>query len=239
MKLLIIIPTLNEEKNIGLLLNKIIKLKIKLTVLIIDDNSEDLTRKIITSFHKKFKFIKYIYRSQRLGIGSAHKEGFKWAIQNKFDFCITMDADLTHDPIMIKNMLKIISFRKYSIINTSRFIKKNSLKGWPLSRKLLTYLRFYLVKIFLGTKFDSSCVFRCYNLKKIKLKLIIASNNSYFFLIESLFYLEKLGFKITEIPITLPYRLYGSSKMRVRDMIESLLNLIKLRFKYFLIFFQK
>ena len=236
MKLLIIIPTLNEEKNISLLLKKIIKLKIKLTVLIIDDNSEDLTRKIITSFHKKYTFIKYIYRSKRLGIGSAHKEGFKWAIQNKFDFCITMDADLTHNPIMIKNMLKIISSKKYSIINTSRFIKKNSLEGWPLSRKLLTYIRFYLVKILLSTKFDSSGGFRCYNLKKIKSKLLLAKNNSYFFLIESLFYLEKSGFKITEISITLPYRLYGSSKMRVRDIIDSLLNLFKLRIKFF---FQK
>lgn len=147
-----------------------------------------------------------------------------------------MDADLTHNPIMIKNMLKIISSKKYSIINTSRFIKKNSLEGWPLSRKLLTYIRFYLVKILLSTKFDSSGGFRCYNLKKIKSKLLLAKNNSYFFLIESLFYLEKLGFKITEISITLPYRLYGSSKMRVRDIIDSLLNLFKLRFKFF---FQK
>ena len=144
-----------------------------------------------------------------------------------------MDADLTHNPIMIKNMLKIISSKKYSIINTSRFIKKNSLEGWPLSRKLLTYIRFYLVKILLSTKFDSSGGFRCYNLKKIKSKLLLAKNNSYFFLIESLFYYEQLKYKIQEIPIVLPYRLYGSSKMRLKDIFDSFLNLIKLKLNKF------
>lgn len=234
MKKLIIIPTLNEEGNISKLLEKIIKLKLNFTVLIIDDNSKDLTRKKILYYNKKYNFVKYVFRSKRLGIGSAHKCGFKWALKNKFDLCVTIDADLTHNPFMIKKMLNVLNSNKALIVNTSRFLKNDSLKSWPLPRIIITWFRYVLVRIILKTKFDSSGGFRLYNLRKIKKKhLFLAKNNSYFFLIESLFYYEQLKYKIQEIPIVLPYRLYGSSKMRLKDIFDSFLNLIKLKLNKF------
>ena len=230
MKTLIIIPTLNEGSNIEILLNKIIKLKIKLTILIIDDNSKDQTRSVVHLFKKKYKFIKYIFRPKKLGIGSAHKKGFDWAFKHNYDVCITMDADLTHNPLYIKKMLRIIKNKNFSIINTSRFILNNSIQDWPILRKLLTKFRYYLVKIILGTKLDSSGGFRCYNLSQIKRKhFFISKNNSYFFLIESLFFFEKKNYKIFEISLTLPFRLYGSSKMNIKDIFSSFVNLIKLK----------
>jgi dolichol-phosphate mannosyltransferase len=230
MKVLIIIPTLNEEKNIHILINKIIKLNLKITILVIDDNSKDLTREKIVQLNKKFNFVKYIFRKRRLGIGSAHKYGLKWSIKRNFDVSITIDADLTHDPKLIKKMLKIINLKKYSIISTSRFILKNSLKQWPLIRIILTKIRFYIVKVLLNTNLDSSGGYRCYYLKNIKKNdLFKARNNYYFFLIESLYYLEKKGYRIKELPIILPYRLYGSSKMKLKDIFLSLYHLIRLR----------
>lgn len=232
MKCLVIIPTLNENKNISILINKILSLSLKLTVLIIDDNSIDGTRDKILFLNKKYKSIKYIFRPRRLGLGSAHKQGFKYALKKKFDLCITIDADLTHDPINIKKMLKIVSTNKFSIINTSRFMENNSLKDWPLLRIVITKIRYYLVSFLLGTKMDSSGGFRCYNLKKInKNDLFLSKNNSYFFLIESLFYFEKKKYLIKEIPIILPYRLYGSSKMKITDIFFSLLDLLDLKLK--------
>lgn len=128
-------------------------------------------------------------------------------------------------------MINYLKYKNYDIINTSRFVKKNSLNDWPLYRKFLTTLRFYIVKIILNTNFDSSGGFRAYNLKKVDKKFLDSvKNNNYFFLIESLFYLEKLGYKIKDIPIKLKFRAADQSKMRLFHIIDSLWSLIKLRF---------
>jgi dolichol-phosphate mannosyltransferase len=230
LKIIVIIPTLNEQGNIKYLYNIIIK-KLGIPILFVDDNSTDGTRKEILNLEKKNKLIKYLFRKKKLGIGSAHKDGIKWAYKNKFDICFTMDADRTHNPFEIKKMVNILKQNKAELIITSRFIKKTSLSDWPYIRKVITKIRYNLVKYMLKTNLDSSGGFRCYNLKKIKKKhIILAKNNGYFFLIESLFYLEKLQYKILEIHSNLKYRSRGHSKMRIIDIISALINLIKLSF---------
>ena len=229
-KVLTIIPTLNENDNITFLYNTIVK-KQKIPILFIDDNSTDGTRDKILDLSKKNKMVNFIFRKKRYGIGSAHKEGISWAFKKKFENCITMDADRTHNPLEIKGLLIKLKKYKADIIITSRFIKKDSLEDWPTLRKYITKIRFYLVKIILNTNLDSSGGFRCYNLKTIKEKdLYLAENNGYFFLIESLFYFQNLKYKIIEIPTKLKYRVSGKSKMRVIDIISSFLNLFKLSF---------
>ena len=105
----------------------------------------------------------------------------------------------------------------------------NSLEDWPVLRKFITKIRYYLVKIILNTNLDSSGGFRCYNLKTLKQNHFnLARNNGYFFMIESLFYFQKLKYKIVEIPTKLKYRVSGKSKMRVLDVISSFINLFKL-----------
>ena len=190
MKLLIIIPVLNEEKNINLIWKKIRKLKkIKKDVLFIDDNSTDRTRLKIKDLKKKNKNIFLIERETKKGIGSAHKEGIIWGYKKKYPIIVTMDCDGTHDPVHIKKMLKLIKNEKYEVISTNRFLKKNSLSDWSYWRIFLTNLRHLLIKNILNIKFDSSGAFRCYNIKKIKLKdILIAKNNSYSFFWESIFF---------------------------------------------------
>ncbi len=230
MKNIIIIPTLNENDNINYLFKIIVK-KFKIPILFIDDNSNDGTQEKILNLSKKSKLIKYIFRKKRYGIGSAHKEGIRWAYKNKFNLCFTMDADRTHNPFEINKMIKILKKNNANIVITSRFIKKSSLQDWPILRKFITKIRFYLVKIILNTRLDSSGGFRCYNIEKIKKKdIFLAENNGYFFLVESLFYLEKLNYKIIEIHSDLKYRSSGQSKMRVSDILSALFNLFKLSF---------
>ena len=235
LKILIVIPTLNEEKNIRKIANRILLLKNNsLNILFIDDNSSDGSQKEIILLKKKYKKINYLFRKNKRGIGSAHVDGIKFAFKNKFNYCITIDADGTHDPEMIIEMIDIICKKKnnFDIINTNRFLKYGSLSDWPLARKYITLLRFFLVKILLKTNFDSSGGFRLYNLNTIKLKhFLLPKNKNYFYLIESLFYFERLNYKIYELPIFLKYRNYGSSKMRVSHIFESLLKLIELSFK--------
>jgi dolichol-phosphate mannosyltransferase len=234
-KTLVVIPTLNEEKNIKKIVHKIILLKkYSLNILFVDDNSSDGSQEEIINLKKKFKKIDYLFRKNKRGIGSAHKDGIKFAFKNKFNFCATIDADGTHDPAIIIKMLDIISknSNNLDIINTNRFLKKDSLSDWPFFRRCVTSLRYILVKVLLKTNFDSSGGLRLYNLNTIQSKdFFLSKDKNYFYLIESLFYFEKLNYKIFEMPIYLKYRNYGSSKMRISHIFESLLRLIKLSFK--------
>lgn len=227
MKICLIVPTLNEEKNILLLFKKIKIQKIQLDLLFVDDNSSDKSQEIIISLKKKYRFVKYIFRKNKVGIGSAHRDGIKFCYKNKYNIVITMDADGTHDPKLIKKMIKLTLNKKNQIISTNRFLNKNSLKNWSLWRKVLTYLRYYLIILFLKTKYDSSGAYRCYNIDLINLKDILkAKSDDYSFFWESLFFLSK-KYNIYEIPINLPARSAGQSKMKIKHIYQALIYLLK------------
>ena len=226
MRFLIVIPTLNEHKNIGTIYKKIVNLYKKANILFIDDNSDDGSKNEILDLKKKDKRVNYIFRKKKLGIGSAHKLGIKIAKKKNYQFVCTMDCDGTHEPKNIRTMFKHI--KKYNLIMTTRFKYKNSLRGWPLKRIIITKMRYYLVSLILGTKFDSSGGFRLYDLNKIKLKdIFLAKDSNYNFLWESAFILEVKKYKIMEIPIILQKRSLGSSKMRLNDIFYGIFYLLK------------
>ena len=227
---LLIIPTLNEKKNITTLFKKIRKIDHKIDILFVDDKSTDGTKEEILYLKKRNKSIYYIFRPRKLGIGSAHKDGLKFAYKKKYKIILTMDADGTHNPKYIKNLIKYST--KYDLISTNRFEKKDSLIEWPVHRRFLTKIRFYLINILLNINYDSSGAYRCYNAKNIKLNDVLgAKNDGYSFFWESLYLLNKKKYSIKEIPIHLPYRKVGSSKMTMRDIIGSLLYLFKYSIK--------
>ena len=227
---LLIIPTLNEKKNITTLFKKIRKIDHKIDILFIDDNSTDGTKEEILYLRKRNKSIYYIFRPRKLGIGSAHKDGLKFAYKKKYKIILTMDADGTHNPKYIRNLIKYSS--KYDLISTNRFKNKDSLIEWPMHRRFLTKIRFYLINILLNINYDSSGTYRCYNAKNIKLNDVLgAKNDGYSFFWESLYLLNKKKYSIKEIPIYLPYRKVGSSKMTMRDIIGSLFYLFKYSIK--------
>tara|TARA_B110001452_G_scaffold197651_1_gene167590 strand:+ start:2707 stop:3411 length:705 start_codon:yes stop_codon:yes gene_type:complete len=231
LKVLIIIPTLNESKNISRLIDKIY-LIFNYHVLVIDDDSKDGTYKKLKLLKKKYKNFNYIIRKNQKGIGSAHLKGIDYAYKLNFNFCISMDADGTHDPKDISKMIKLSTNKKYDVINTSRFLNKKSLSDWPYIRKFITRLRFMLVKFFLNTLNDSSSGFRCYNIKNINSAIFKrVKNKEYFFLIEVLYILEKKGYKIFDIPIRLKYRIRGVSKMKLSHIFNSLIDLFFLSFR--------
>ena len=229
-RILVIIPVLNEVKNINPIVKKLRKNN-KFDVLFIDDNSTDGTVQNILTEKKKYKRIFLIRRPKKLGIGSAHKDGLKWGYKKRYSIIITMDCDGTHNPIYINRMIKLLSSKKIDLVSTNRFLQKNSLDDWSLWRKKLTTLRHHVIKLLLNIKFDSSGAFRCYNTKKIKLQDILnAKNESYSFFWESIFILSK-KYEIREIPIKLPGRLSGSSKMKLKDIFSAVIYLFKIFLK--------
>ena len=229
-KILIIIPTLNENRNVTIIFDQIKKFQKKSNILFIDDNSTDGTKEEILHLRNRSKKVFYLFRKNKKGIGSAHKDGIKWAYNKKYRYICTMDCDGAHHPKDISKMLKKIEY--CDVVSTNRFLKKNSLVKWSLNRILITKMRYFLVRFLLGTKLDSSGAFRLYDSKKIKLKdILYAKDMHYNYFWESFFFLEK-KYLIKEISVTLPVRSLGKSKMNLNDIIFGLLYLIKTHIKY-------
>ena len=231
MKTLIIVPTLNEQKNIPVLYKKLSKTNINFDLLFVDDHSIDGSQEIIKKLAKKNKKVKYIFRPKKMGVGSAHKDAFKWAYKKKYQVLISIDADGTHDPKFIK--LFINKLKSHDIVISNRFMKPNLLQDWPLLRIWLTFLRHLAIRILLSIPYDSSGAFRCINCKKVSLSdLILAKDNGYSYFWESIFILHQKKYKIIQLPVPLPFRQVGKSKISFKDIFFAIYYL-------FLVFLKK
>ena len=223
--IIIIAPILNEKENIDILFSKLTATNIVFDLLFIDDNSSDGSQEVIKNLLKKNQNINCIFRPKRMGIGSAHKDGFVWSYKRNYKIIITMDSDGTHDPKYIKFMIE--ELKNFDMVITSRFLEKNSLQDWPLLRIFLTKLRHLTISLLLSMSYDSSGAFRCINCQKITLSdLILAKDDGYSYFWESIFILHRKKYRITHIPIHLPFRIYGSSKMRIKDIFFSIYYLM-------------
>jgi dolichol-phosphate mannosyltransferase len=230
MKTVVIIPTYNEAENILLLINKILKLKIKnLDILVVDDNSPDGTSIIV-----KDKGINIIINKKKLGLGNAYLTGMAHAINNmNADFLIEMDADFSHDPKDIKKLIKKIN-EGYDIIIGSRYIKGGSIpKNWGIHRKFISKFGNKFISFFLGKNLnDWSNGFRI--VKKevfldIKDKLKDQKFQGYTFQVAFLNEAIKKGYEIGEIPIKFSNRKYGKSKFLGMEYIFNTLKYLIFR----------
>ena len=227
MGLLIMIPTYNEVENVPLIVSKIRSTGLETEILFVDDNSPDGTGKILDQFVRDDNRIHVLHRAGKLGIGSAHIEGIKWACEHGFRTLVTMDADHTHDPEDIPDFLRLS--RQDTVVVGSRFINPDSLDGWVLMRKLLTHFGHLMTRNILGLPYDATGAFRAYPLNRTILGIIeMVENRGYAFFYESLSRLHANGIPIAEVPIKLPPRTYGHSKMRFADIANSGLSLISL-----------
>ena len=219
--IVIVVPTLNEKENIKILFNKLTITNIVFDLLFVDDNSSDRSQEVIKELAKENQNVNYIFRPKKMGIGSAHKEAFVWCYNKNYKTIITMDADGTHDPKYIKLLLE--ELRNFDIVVTSRFLGKNLLEGWPIFRVLLTTLRHVTISLLLSMPYDSSGAFRCINSQKVDLPdLTMAKDDGYAYFWESIFILHKKKYRISQIPVQLPYRKVGSSKMMIKDIFFSI-----------------
>ena len=225
-KFLIFIPTLNEAQNIGLLLKEMsqVQMPAEYDILVLDDNSPDGTGQILDELKTKMPNLNVIHKMNRNGIGGAHKDGIQWAYDHGYKTLVTMDADFTHPPAKIPELFK--SNSQFDVVVGSRYLQKNSLDGWNLMRKLLTWTAHILTTYLLGLKYDSTGAFRLYKLDRIHRGFFTeVQSNGYAFFFESLHLLNIAQYKINEIPIALPTRTYGSSKMSYFEALKSIKTL--------------
>ena len=226
-KILIFTATYNEVKNVDKLITKLKDNCAEADILIIDDNSPDGTGKLLEKKMLTDDKLKVIVRAGKLGLDTAHKFAYNYAISNNYDCLITMDADLSHNPSEIPNFLKFINNNDFVL--GSRYMKggKNNLN---LFRFILSYLGNKFIKIVLNircTEYTSS--FRAFNLRRMnKFNLNIITSKGYSFFMETIYQINHLGYNIVEIPIIFENRLQGESKIPKNELIRTLLNVIRL-----------
>tara|TARA_B100001123_G_scaffold177123_1_gene203087 strand:+ start:66 stop:764 length:699 start_codon:yes stop_codon:yes gene_type:complete len=229
-KLLIFAATYNEAKNIGLFIEKILKLNINLDLLIIDDNSPDKTWEIVNDYKEKNENIILIKRENKQGLDTAHKLAFNYAREHKYDYFITLDADLSHDPTKIPNFLN--ELEKQPFVIGSRYIRegKNEMK---LRRYFLSAFGNKIIKFVLGVncnEFTSS--YRAFNLNKLKnFDINKVSSKGYSFFMETIYLLNVTGNSIKQIPICFKDRAKGESKIPKVEIFRTLKNLFLLKIK--------
>ena len=226
-EIIIFIPTYNERNNAENILNQLWSLNIPFDVMFLDDNSPDGTGVILDDLSGRYQNVHVIHRTGKLGIGSAHLDGIRWAYEKGYQTLITMDCDLTHSPEYILSLLENSKF--YDVVVGSRYLSERSLEDWNWYRKLLTRLGHLLTGAFLKMPYDATGAFRVYRLDRIpKTFTDLIHSQGYAFFFESLYILHLNHFKIKEISINLPARVYGHSKMRLRDALHSVSHLIHL-----------
>lgn len=232
-KVLVIIPTYNESENILNLIPEVLKYtdsNYQWNVLVVDDNSPDGTAAMVEGLKNPNVFI--IKREKKLGLGTAYVRGFKFAIENSFDFVFEMDADFSHDPKYLPGFVELIE-KGNDLVVGSRYINGVSVVNWPISRLFLSYYANIYTRIVTGLKVkDTTAGFMCYRVSALsQIDLDKVKSNGYSFQIEMKFKFYKKGFKISETPILFIDRRAGSSKMSKKVVYEAYFLVWKLKFK--------
>jgi dolichol-phosphate mannosyltransferase len=212
---IVIIPTFNEKENIDRIIRKIFSLSKDFNVLIIDDNSPDGTASIVKEMMKEFPGLFLLERKGKLGLGTAYITGFKWALENAYDFIFEMDADFSHDPNDLVRLYDACSAKGADLAIGSRYITGINVINWPLKRVLMSYFASVYVRFITGMKvMDTTAGFKCYRRKVLEtVGLDQIKMKGYGFQIEMKFRTWKYGFKIQEVPIIFTERQEGNSKM--------------------------
>jgi dolichol-phosphate mannosyltransferase len=228
-KSLVIIPTYNELENIKKLVPDLFNRYENIDVLIVDDNSPDGTGKYIKDLSASNNRLKYLGRERKLGLGTAYITGFKYALQNNYDFIFEMDADYSHDPAEIKNFL--IAIENSDLVLGSRYLTGVNVINWPMQRLLLSYFANFYTRFVTGLPVnDATGGFKCFRKDVLRaINLDKVRSNGYAFQIEMTFKTWKKGFRIKEIPIIFVDRMKGKSKMSRKIVREAILMVWKLR----------
>jgi len=227
----VVIPTYNEKDNIKALIKKISALNIKdLKILIVDDNSPDKTAEAVEEMMNDYP-VEIIKRPKKMGLGSAYVAGFKFALAKGADLLIEMDADFSHHPYKIPELIQSMQEGHDACLG-SRRVRGGGIIGWNVRRKLMSKLAMDFSRVLLNLKTkDVTGGFRCYHCRVFeKIDLDKIKSNGYAFQEEMVYLLEKNGFKIKEIPITFVDRQKGISKLGPKEVVGFFLNILRLKF---------
>jgi dolichol-phosphate mannosyltransferase len=218
---LIIIPTYNEKENIETLLQRLMDLPFGLHVLVVDDGSPDGTAELVKQRMAREPRIHLLQRPGKMGLGSAYRDGFRYALENGAEYIFEMDADFSHDPASIGDFLETI--QDADVVLGSRYLRGITVVNWPLSRLILSSFANKYTRLVTGLPVqDATGGFKCFRRRALEsVRLDRVKSDGYAFQIEMSFKCWKKGFRIKEIPILFVDRQLGVSKMSRRIVYEA------------------
>jgi dolichol-phosphate mannosyltransferase len=236
LKTVIVLPTYNEAENLAEMISALQTLPLeKLTIIIVDDNSPDGTGKIADDLaHQYSEQIIVAHRPSKLGLGTAYALGLQKAVALSPDAIIQMDADFSHSPDYIPQMIARLA--DYDVIVGSRYVEGGGTdRRWSRWRYLLSWWANQVyTRLVLGIRVqDSTAGFKAYrrsSLEEIDLRNV--TSNGYVFQVEMAYISQKLGHRVLEVPIYFEDRRIGKSKMDIPVKLEAIWRVWQIRWRY-------
>ena len=226
---LVALATYNEIENLPGLVEEVLRVLPEADIVVVDDNSPDGTGRWCDERAAKEPRLRCLHRPAKLGLGSATLAAARFAIDGGYDLFVTLDADWSHDPKYLPELLK--ATQRADVAIGSRYVPGGAIEGWPRSRRLLSRCvnRFSRALLRLPIR-DSSGAFRAYRVAMLReIDLADVRANGYAYLEEILWHLNRAGATFAEVPITFHQRRAGRSKINVREAASKLAVLLRLR----------
>jgi len=224
----VIIPTYNERENIGLLVDSIEGLQAGLRIIIVDDHSPDGTGQLADELAARYSGVRVIHRSGKLGLGTAHIAGMRAALSDGVDCILTMDADFSHRPRYLPDLMAAL--RRYDVVIGSRYVAGGGALYCTLPRRALSQGANLFARMVLGLDAsDATAGFRGYRrvvLESIPLDEI--ASEGYSFLIEMLYRCQRQGWHMGEVPIVFENRQRGASKISKIEILKAMQTVLRL-----------
>jgi dolichol-phosphate mannosyltransferase len=231
-RVIVVIPTYNEKETLPCIIDSVLKHS-GFDVLIVDDSSPDGTAGVVKQMMPERKGLFLIERIEKLGLGTAYIEGFKWGVTKGYDYFFEMDADSSHDPNALPLFIEEMK-KGCSLVIGSRYLNgKINVVGWDFRRLLLSKFGNLYASALLGLSLsDLTSGFRCYSKEALEsVDLDAVRSTGYAFQIEMAYRLSIKRLTICEIPIIFYERISGSSKMSKKIVWEAIVLPWKMRFK--------
>ena len=232
---IVIIPTYNEIENIEAIIKAVFSLEKRFDILIVDDNSPDLTNQKVKELQNTFQGQLFLeIRQKKSGLGTAYIHGFKWALEKGYDYIFEMDADFSHNPKDLVRLYNACSKGEADVVIGSRYINNTvNVVNWDMKRLLMSYFASKYVKFITRMPIaDTTAGFVCYKKEVLEaLDLNKIKFVGYAFQIEMKFktYLKK--FRIVEVPIIFTDRTKGESKLSSGIISEAIFGVITMKIK--------
>jgi dolichol-phosphate mannosyltransferase len=221
---LVIVPTFNERENLPLLVDALMNYP-NVSLLVVDDASPDRTGDVADALARQHpNRIDVMHRTERPGLGRSYIDGIRRAIERPVDVICQMDADLSHDPRHLPDLIAATS--RADVVLGSRYIPGGGIVNWPTRRRVLSrFANGYVRFITRLSVHDCTSGYRCWRRATLaSLPLDRFRSDGYSFLVEMLYVAQRRGSRIAEVPITFVERRQGQSKMSTRVMFESALT---------------
>ena len=229
---LVIVPTYNERENVPKLIQQIFSIVPEVDVLLIDDNSPDATANCAEELFGSDPRFSIMRRVGPRGLGRSYAEGYLYALNRGYTMIVQMDADFSHDPKSIPDLIKASDTAE--VVVGSRYCTGGRVRNWPRRRRFLSRFANYYVALITGLKVqDATSGFRCFS--RSALETILDQpvlSEGYAFQVETLYRAYKAELSIVEVPITFADRQRGKSKISRRVIFESMLMPWRLRFHH-------